>query len=121
MTEKSDKELFETINYRGYDILLKVDSNSRNDKYTVVVRTPMSTPPEMALLYKEENVSTIMEAKNKLNHWFAEATTVLDKKESESKELEEFAESLEGLADDLEEKQIKLDQYIGRLEQQKNL
>lgn len=117
----SEKELFEIIEYRGHDILMKVESYSGGKSYNVTVRTPMNTPPGMALFYEEKSVDSISQAKSLLREWFAEATTELDRKEADSKELQEVAESLREAANDLEQKQIQLNQYLGRFEQQKNM
>ena len=117
----SEKELFETIEYRGHDILLKVESYSGGEGYNVTVRTPMNTPPGMALFLKEESVDSIGEARSLLKKWFAEATTELDRKEADTEELQEVAESLREVANDLEQKQIQLNQYLGRFEEQKNM
>lgn len=117
----SEKELFETIDYRGHNILIKVESYSGGKSYNVTVRAPMNTPPEMALYYEEESVDSIDTAKSLLREWFAEATTELDRKEADSEELQQVADSLREVANDLEQKQIQLNQYLGRFEQQKNL
>lgn len=60
----SEEELFETIEYRGHDILLKVESYSGGECHNVTVRKPMNTPPGMALFLEKESVDSIGEARS---------------------------------------------------------
>lgn len=113
-------DLFEEIEYRGYNILLTVEETN-NSYYYVTVRTPMNTPPEMADFYESQRVNTISDAKSKLYDLFPRATTKIDQKVSNEKELQEVYESLDETATELEEQKAKLEQYLSRMDCQKNL